>query len=219
MRNKWSKIPASVENDESIQCFQMLELIPGDLRRFEQGKDGPGEEEPPHDCSALQQQAYEEGRCSGLEEGRAQARKELEERFQHALRLANQIGRTRVVALEEQERDVVEIAITIAKKIVKQEITQDPQIITRQVNQLLELLPKKSLVTLKVHPTDLAVLQPIQTSLQEEFLDGDHLVLDPDENIEAGGCVIEQSGLLLDARIRQQFDTITRDFGLEPLEP
>lgn len=219
MKNKWSNVRTPSEQDDSIQRFQMVELVPGDLRRFE-GRAGEGkDEEPPHDCSGLQRQAYEEGRRKGCEEGIAQVRQELEDQFQHALRLANQMGRARVAALEEQERDIVEVALTVARKILGREIRHDPDSIIPQVRRLLGLLPKKSLVTLRVHPEDLEILQPIHESLRGEIADGDHLTLEADESLERGGCVIEQGGLLLDASISQQFDTITRDFGIEPVNP
>ncbi len=218
MKSKWSNIRTPQEQDDSVQCFQMVELVPGDLRRFE-GRTADGEEEePPHDCSDLQRQAFEEGRRKGCEEGIAQVRQELEAQFQHALHLANQMGRARVAALEEQERDIVEVALAVARKILWREIQHDPDLIIPQVQRLLGLLPKKSLVTLRVHPKDLEILQPVHESLRREMVDGDHLTLEADESLEQGGCVIEQGGLLLDASISQQFDTITRDFGIEPVK-
>ncbi len=206
-----------MEQDESVQQFQMVELIPGDLRRFESGKDSDSEDqEAPHDCSLLQQQAYEEGKKNGYDEGVAQSRQELQGQFQHALELANRIGKVRVAALEEQERDIVEVAMAIAKKVLKREIEHDSATVVRQVQQLLGLLHKKSLVTLRVNPNDIEELRSAHEVLGIEGGKGEHLILEADEDIEVGGCVIEQGGLLLDARIHQQLDVLAKDFGLEP---
>jgi len=120
-----------------------------------------------------------------------------------------------VVALEEQERDIVEVALAISHKIILREVETDKELIVRQVRQILGLLLNASLVTLKVHPDDLEVLEPLHQALQAEFVDGDHLVIEGHEDVQPGGCLVEQAGLQLDARLHQQLETVAAEFGLE----
>ena len=195
---------------DHVQKFEMVELIPHG------GKDQE-EEESPHDCSLLQQHAYKQGWVQGVKDGRAQCQAKVEEELQRAVRLANQIGRARVVALEEQDRDIVEVALAISRKIVLREIETDKELVVRQVRQILGLLLNTCLVTLKVHPQDLASLEPLHDGLRSEFLDGDHLTIEADEDVQPGGCVIEQAGLQLDARLEQQLEAVAAEFGLERL--
>ena len=84
-------------------------------------------------------------------------RLKVDEELKRAIHLANQIGRARVVALEEQDRDIVEVALAISQKIILREVETDKEIIVRQVRQILGFLLNKNLVTLKVHPQDLPV--------------------------------------------------------------
>jgi flagellar biosynthesis/type III secretory pathway protein FliH len=85
----------------------------------------------------------------------------------------------------------------------------------RQVRQVLGILINKSLVTLKVHPQDLVMLKPLHEALQAEFLDGNHLIIEGHEDVQPGGCLVEQAGLQLDARLQQQLETVATEFGLE----
>ena len=196
-------------HEETVKNFQMVELVRKSAKQR-------AEEAQPHDCTQLQRDAFERGRQAGIEEGRVQCQAQVDEELKRVLRLANHIGRARIAALEDHERDIVEVALAIARKIILREIEIDKDIVVRQVRQVLELLSAKELVTLKVHPQDLGTLEPLQEMLRAEFTDGDHLVLEAYEDVDPGGCLVEQAGLLFDARITQQLAIVAREFGLEP---
>jgi flagellar assembly protein FliH len=121
--------------------------------------------------------------------------------------------------LEDHERDIVEVALAITRKLILREIEVDRELVVRQVRQVLKLLPAKELVTLKVHPQDFKTLDPLQHLLRAEYINGDHLVLEADEDVEPGGCLVEQAGLLFDARIPQQLAMVAGEFGLEISQP
>ena len=48
-----------------------------------------------------------------------------------------------------------------------------------------------------------------------EFLDGDHLIIEGSQDVQSGGCLVEQVGLQLDARLHQQLEAVATEFGLE----
>ncbi len=208
MKSRWSKIGTRMEQQGQVQKFEMAELVPRGAREQD-------EEVQSHDCSELQQQAFEQGRLKGTEEGRAQCQAKVDEALKRIIHLTNQIGRARVAAMEEQDRDIVEVALAISQKIIMREIETDKEFIVRQVRQILGLLLNKTLVTLKVNPQDFNLLKPIHEALQTEFLDGDHLIIEEDEDIQPGGCLVEQAGLQLDGRLQQQLETVATEFGLE----
>ena len=197
-----------MEQDDTVKRFQMVELVHKSTKQRV-------EEAQPHDCRELQQAAFERGRQAGIAEGHAQCQDQVEEEIKKALRLANQIGRARVIALEEHERDIVEVALAISKKILLRECEIDKELVVRQVRQVLGLLPDKTLVTLKVHPQDFKILEPLQHTLRPEWADGDHLALEAFDDVDPGGCLVEQAGLLFDARLTQQLALVASEFGLE----
>ena len=192
-----------MEQNASVQKFQMVELISQGVREQIEAEQ--------HDCSDLQRQAFEQGRLKGIDEGLAQGQATVEEELKRIIQLANQIGRARVAALEEHDQDIVAVALAISRKIILQKVETDNNLIVRQVRQILGLLVNKSLVTLKVHPQDLEVLEPLHDALRAEFLDGDHLLIEGHEDVQSGGCVVEQVGLQLDARLQQQLESVAAD--------
>ena len=201
-----------MEQDVRVQKFQMVELVPKGMKTQE-------EEDQSHDCSELQRHAFEQGRQKGMEEERAQGQAKVDEELKRVIHLANQIGRARVAALEEQERDIVEVALAISHKIILREVETDKEFIVRQVRQILGFLLNTSLVTLKVHPQDLEVLEPLHQDLRAELGGGGHLIIEGHEDVELGGCLVEQAGLQLDTRLQQQLETVATEFGLETSLP
>ncbi len=197
-----------MEENERVKSFQMVELVQGGTKESIQ-------ESEPHDCHELQREAFERGRQTGIDEGRARCQAQVEEEFKKALMLANHIGRARVAALEQHERDIVEVALAMTRKLILREIEIDTEMVVRQVRQVLALLPAKELVTVKVHPQDFSILEPLQHTLRTEYTDGDHLVLEACEDVDPGGCLVEQAGLLFDARLSQQLAIVANEFGLE----
>jgi flagellar assembly protein FliH len=197
-----------MEEKDRVKSFQMVELVQG-------GTKESTEETEPHDCHELQREAFERGRQTGIEEGLAQCQARVEEELKKALRLANHIGRARVAALEQHERDIVEVALAMTRKLILREIEIDTDVVVRQVRQILGLLPAKDLVTVKVHPQDFSTLEPLQHTLRAEYTDGDHLVLEVCDDVDPGGCLVEQAGLLFDARLTQQLAIVANEFGLE----
>lgn len=191
-----------------MQRFQMVELV-------QPGSTIPVEASVPHDCAELQREAYERGRQAGWEEGRAQCQGQVEEELNKAIRLANHLGQARIGALEAHEQDIVEVALAIARKLILKEAVLDKDLVVRKVRQVFKLLSSQELVTLKVHPRDYETLMPLQQQLQVECAGAAHLALTADEEVEPGGCLVEQAGFLFDARLTSQLAAVAGEFGLE----
>lgn len=173
------------------------------------------EECPPHDCSELQQQAYEQGRQLGQAEGHAACQAKMEHEITHLLKLAHQIGQVRLSGLEERQRDIVEIALAIARKILIKELAVDHEVLVRQVRQVLRLVSKRELVTIRVHPLDAQLLEPLKEQLQGQCDHEAQVAIESQDDIERGSCIVEQAGLLFDAQISRQLQTIGEEFGLQ----
>ncbi|MGD9849763.1 MAG: FliH/SctL family protein [Nitrospirales bacterium] len=206
MKNKWSRVLTPELQGESVKLFQMNEL------KSDKEKE---EELPPHDCSELQRNAYEQGREVGQAEGQAACQAKVQEEITHLLTLANHIGQVRLGELEERQRDIVEIAMAIAKKILIKELEVDREVLLRQVKQVLQLVSKRELVTIFVHPQDAQLLKPVQDRLRMECDDPANVLIESQDDIERGSCIVEQAGLLLDAQISRQLQTISEEFGLQ----
>ena len=214
MRSKWSKIIRHEEDDLAIESFEMLELTPFASVQEQQetsSEEENNESDPPHDCSLLQDQAYQTGREAGIEEGKAQLQAEHEIEMKRAFELVAQVGMARLEAVRQAEIDTVELALAVAKKIIHREATIDKEVIVNQLHQALTLTSTKNLVRIKAHPDDVDHLETVQSQISNQEGQPLHIVIEGDALIAQGGCVVAADRMFLDATIDRQLDVIGQE--------
>lgn len=114
--------------------------------------------------------------------------------------------RSHIAARSEQE--LVSLAIEIAKKIVRREVTIDREIALTLARVALSRLHARSAAAVHLHPEDYAYAR----ERLEQFESCASIELVEDRTISRGGCLIRTESGDVDARIEQQFATIERSF-------
>ena len=99
---------------------------------------------------------------------------------------------------------------SLAQKIIKKELQQDPNVILDNILALLKGLSKdETKITLRVNPAQVSLLKTEVPSLLEEAgLDAKILVV-PDDSIMEGGCVVTTTNGVIDATIETQLAVIS----------
>lgn len=106
------------------------------------------------------------------------------------------------------ESDLVELALQIAKKVVRREVSIDREIALTLVRVSLGKLNQRTAAKVHLNSDDLAFVQKHADSLDFRGT----LELIEDQSISPGGCLIHTETGDIDARIESQFDEIA--FGL-----
>lgn len=141
----------------------------------------------------------------GYEAGILQAREDIE-----ALREAiSAFMNAKQEVFEYIAPDILEISIDIAQKIIKKEITQDPQMILDKITEILKTLSKEeNKINLKVNPSQVSILkQSVPDILSDAGLDA-RIIIVPDETVTEGGCVVTTANGIIDATIESQISII-----------
>lgn len=168
-------------------------------------------------------QAHEEGYAAGRIEGLAGAQGLIESHAEElAAVLTEERLKTLLPALEEGvgrlelererwlsawEAAAIRLSAAIARRIVRRELSQDPEVAKGIVRAALELAAGQSQITLRLHPGDLERLRDggaIRDCLQRFG----EATLVADDAVSPGGCVIDSRHGLIDARIETQLQRI-----------
>ncbi|MEZ5425392.1 MAG: FliH/SctL family protein [Pyrinomonadaceae bacterium] len=102
------------------------------------------------------------------------------------------------------EKQLVELALEIAKKIVGREVTIDREIALTLVRVSLSRLQNRAVAKVHLHPDDFAF---IQTHREKLDFHGS-LELIEDRSVSVGGCLVHTETGDIDARIESQFEEI-----------
>jgi flagellar assembly protein FliH len=150
---------------------------------------------------------YRQGEIAGIQIGE----KNVDTLMQRYADAVVDIGKLKPMLYAEAEREVVKLAIEIAKKIVYREIQADREIIQALVKVALSHVAGKSAVTVHLHPTDYTYV----LEHREELTEGDsgcEVVLLADKSIARGGCLVQTECGDIDARIEERFREVERGF-------
>ncbi len=128
----------------------------------------------------------------GVQEGEARARKSFEQSLTAAriaiARAVEEFRAQRVSYFNRAEPEVVQLALSIARKILHREAQMDPLLLTGMVHVALEKLDQGTRVRLRAHPDEIHFWNKYFSELGA-------LPLSPeiigDESLQHGECVLE----------------------------
>jgi flagellar assembly protein FliH len=147
----------------------------------------------------------------GMKEERKQADDDLAGICSALTEAVSIVSKLRERVVRESEEELLKLSFMLAKKIIRQEIKHDRQIMTMLVGEALREFPEQHDIVLCLHPEDYKVI----SSNRELFLAGvgdqRQITLKSDEAMTLGGCVVESSSGIIDARIEAQLDEIYRN--------
>lgn len=109
--------------------------------------------------------------------------------------------------------DILEISVDIARKIIKHEVMQKPEIILETILDVLNTISQEEAkVNIKVNPEQLSfVKENIPQLISSTGLEIKVHVL-PDDTIEAGSCIFQTNNGIVDATVNTQLEIIKETF-------
>jgi flagellar assembly protein FliH len=160
--------------------------------------------------AALEREAfakgYEQGERAGLEAGGKRA----DAMLRRLAQTLDQLGDLRRTMIRETERQMVELALAIARRVVRREVALDQSLTLSMARLALERLGERTAATVRLHPDDLAA-----TAAGRSEWNGSHVTVVADASVSRGGCRIESDFGSVDASIDAQFREVARALLVE----
>ena len=164
------------------------------------------------DVMEIQRRAYEEGFAQGEKNGIKMGEEKLKAIFERFENLFNEIAGLKKNIYLEAEQDLLMLSLEIAKKIVHKAVQVDTEIVQTLVRITLERVAKNSKIKIHLSPLDYEAITRAGDLAEKYKNDFETLEIIPDESVEQGGCYIESTSGIYDARISKQLEEIEKDF-------
>jgi flagellar assembly protein FliH len=113
------------------------------------------------------------------------------------------------------EKEVVNLALAIAKKVICREIKMDSKVVVAVVREALAKVAEPGRIRIKMNPAELKFINETKTHLSDLSQHLDHIVFEAEDGISSGGCIVETDLGEIDARIEQQLQTVEETFHAE----
>lgn len=185
------------------------ESVSGEARRWEQ----PDLVAPAaplrtvRQLEALEEEARAEGYAKGLAEGRAQAAEELGHRVAEVEALLDALARPLQDLDAEVEHQLVELAMAVARQLVRRELRSRPDEVIGVVRQALSALPASARhVRVHLHPEDAAL---VKSALKPGEGGHEHAwEIREDAMLTRGGCLVNAESSQVDARVETRLGAV-----------
>ncbi len=164
------------------------------------------------DPAEIEKAAYESGFRQGEKAGLQMAEKKAEALMRRYADAIFAVERLKSQLFARAERDVVKLALEVARKIVHREIARDSEIIETLVKVALGHVAVKSAVTIRLHPVDYGWLLEHRSGITRGPDDDKEVILVADPAVERGGCLIQTECGDVDARIEEEFREVEHSF-------
>lgn len=151
--------------------------------------------DPQAHLAALERDAFAHGYASGERAGTEAGAKRAEGMLRRMAQTVEELERLKASLVRQTERQVVQLAIALARRVVRRELTLDPDLVGAMAHVALERLGDASPATIRLNPEDYAVV----VSRRGEQWAGTNVSVVPDAALPRGGCHVESAFGVIDA--------------------
>jgi flagellar assembly protein FliH len=162
---------------------------------------------------ALHKEAYDEGFALGRAQGLEQGANEINEQVQRFAGLAASLARPFEILDEEVVDAVADLAILVARHLVRRELKIAPGEIVAVVRDTMQHLPVAARnPRLRMHPEDIELVENALVIGEES----QSWRMQPDPLMTRGGCIVETDASRIDASVEARLAAIvSKMFGGE----
>jgi flagellar assembly protein FliH len=154
----------------------------------------------------------ENSRQEGYKDGKSKAIKEMDQTRRTILDEARvtleQAQKEREEMLNEVEPQVLQLAVSIARKVICRELTSEPESIKEIVREALLRAKGTGELVIKVHES---FCEPLSNNLTKIIPSSEghrKYRVEADDTVEPGGCIVVTSAGYIDAQITSQLEKV-----------
>lgn len=186
-----------------VSPFSMPELIEKDIEA------GPVKEID-HTIEEIEREAYERGFEAGEKAGLAMGEEKARVILERIENLLKDLMTLRQRILADLQGQIIELALSIARKIILQEIKTDPEIVVNMTKEAIMRIERIGPVTIKISPSLYNLFMRLKPDLQNLH---DDLIIDVDPSISAYGSLVIGPQEEVSTDVDEQLRNIIKELG------
>lgn len=156
----------------------------------------------------IEEEAIHKGQKIGFEEGLRNAESDYQGKLQEAQDIVEKANQERKEILVCAEGEIVQLALAVARKVIVQEISLNPNYIVDIAKRAIQKATDREELTIRVSPDNLDDALNAQEEIFKSAKGIRKLKVLADPTVTAGGCVVESSNGTVDARLERQLNEI-----------
>jgi flagellar assembly protein FliH len=156
--------------------------------------------------AALEREAFTKGYAAGERAGVEAGTRRADAMIRRMAQTIEDISQLRKTMVHQTERQMVQLALLLAKRVVGRELALDVELVAALAHVALERLGEAAPATIRLNPEDYAAL----VLLRGEAWEGGQVAITPDPALPRGGCVVDSEFGRVDASVEAQLGELSR---------
>jgi flagellar assembly protein FliH len=184
----------------------------------------PGSTETPEEKKSpsideIKSSAFQQGFSAGEKVGFEAGTKRVDPLINSFNQGLEQLKNIRREIHQKIEKEVAQLALSIAKKVVCHEVKTTEETVVCVAREALSRVENPGKIKVKLNPADLQFIQDTKSQLSDFLDDVESIRFEAEDSIQSGGCLIETDMGDIDARIEKQLQAIEESFQVEFDQP
>jgi len=155
------------------------------------------------------EQGLEQGIEKGIEQGLAKVEPEISQRMKVLEAFITSFNQPIAQQQEMIEQSLLNLSLTLARKIIHCEVTQNSQPIIQAISEGVRIIGNQAPVTVRVNPDDVGVVEELYSA--EKRVQA-NLVLESDPSLLVGDCVLETKSSTVTLNMEEKINQVFDDF-------
>jgi flagellar assembly protein FliH len=161
--------------------------------------------------AALERDAFAKGYEQGERAGAEAGAKRAEAMLRRLAETIQELADVRKSMVRQTERQMVQLALAIARRILRREVALESDLTLTMARVALERLGDSTAVTIRLNPDDFEAT----CRQRDALLAGCHVTVTPDTSVSRGGCLVQSDFGYVDAGVDAQFQELARALLVE----
>lgn len=175
-------------------------------------REASAERPPAVDFAMLEREAFAKGFAQGERSGAEASSTRTDAMLRRLTNTLEELVNLRTEMIRKTERQVVQLAMSVASRIVQREVAMDRELLIAMARVALDRLGESASARIRLHPEDYAAVQRLGGDAVQagSGIPGSTVQVVADPVIHRGGCVVESDFGLIDVSVDAQVEELTR---------
>lgn len=161
----------------------------------------------------IKKDAFQSGYNSGIEVAKKEFDKTIQNTTQALVNAVNQLSSIKDEIIKNAEKDIIELTLAIARKLVCSELRQNPDLIIEIIKEAIKAARTDDEIVIKLNPQDRILLEQNSKQITDylksaTFNPTMKITFEDDQSIEKGGCIVVTAKNIFDMTFESRFESI-----------
>jgi flagellar assembly protein FliH len=173
-----------------------------------------------NEAEEIKEKAYQSGYDDGLKVAEKEISETIERMSQVFTNALKELASLKDEIIANAEGDLIELTMTIAKKLVCHELKQHPEFLIDVIKEAIKTSKMENEITIRINPEDRIILEQHAGELIDflrtmTFDQTAKIIIEDDTSLTQGGCVIITDTNIIDMTYEARLDSVIEAIASE----